>query len=44
MLGCNKNYAILVLNCVLKNSERTISVSEMYRRDRNKNVITEKNT
>ena len=44
MLGYNKNYAILVLNCMLKNSERTISVLGIYRRDRNKSIIVEKNT
>jgi len=43
MLGCNKNDAILALNYILKNSERTISVLGMYRRDRNKNIIVEKN-
>ena len=44
MLECNKNYKILALNCMLKNSERTILVLEMYRIDRNKNIIAEKNT
>jgi len=44
MLGYNKNYAVLVLNYMLKNSERTISVSGTYRRDKNKNIITENNT
>jgi len=44
MLGYNKNYAVLVLNYMLKNSERTISVLEIYRRDKNKNIITENNT
>jgi len=43
MLGCNKNDAILALNYILKNSERTILVLGMYRRDRNKNIIVEKN-
>jgi len=43
MLGCNKNNAILALNYILKNSERTILVLGMYRRDRNKNIIVEKN-
>ena len=32
MLGCNKNYATLALNCALKNSEKTISASENNRR------------
>ena len=44
MLVCNKNYAALVLNYMLKNSERTISVLETYKRDRSKNIITKKNT
>ena len=43
MLGYNKNYAILALNCMLKNSERTISVLGIYKRDRNKNKRTHKN-
>ena len=43
MLECNKNYAALAFNCILKNSERTISVSETYIRDKNKNIIAEKN-
>jgi len=43
ILEHNKNYAILALNCMVKNSEVTISVSETYRRDRNKNIIAEKN-
>ena len=32
MLEYNKNYAILVLNCMLKNSKGTISNSEIERR------------
>jgi len=44
MLGYNKNYAILALNYMLKNSERTTSVSGTYRRDRNKNIMVENNT
>jgi len=43
MLGCNKNYATLALNCILKNSEGIISVLEIYKRNRNKNIIVEKN-
>ena len=43
MLGCNKNDATLALNYILKNSEGTISVLGMYKRDRNKNIIVEKN-
>ena len=38
MLEYNKNYAILALNCILKNSKRTISVLEANRRDRNNNI------
>ena len=38
MLGCNKNYATLALNCTLKNSKRTISASEINRRCRNNNI------
>ena len=34
MLGCKKNYIILVLNCILKNSKRTISVLVIMRRGR----------
>jgi len=44
MLGYNKNYKTLVLNCMLKNSEGIISILEMYRRDKSKNIIAEKNT
>ena len=43
MLGYNKNYATLALKCMLKNSEETTSVSETYKRDRNKNIRAEKN-
>ena len=43
MLEGNKNDAILALNYILKNLEKTISVLEIYRRDRNKNIIVEKN-
>ena len=43
MLEHNKNYIILALNYIVKNSEGTISVSETYKRDRNKNIIAEKN-
>ena len=38
MLEYNKNYAILALNCILKNSKETISVLEVNRRDRNNNI------
>ena len=43
MLEGNKNDAILALNYILKNLEKTVSVLEIYRRDRNKNIIVEKN-
>ena len=39
MLGYNKNYATLALNCTLNNSKGTISVSEIERRDRNNSII-----
>ena len=32
---------ILALNCILKNSKRTISVLETKRRDRNNNIKEE---
>ena len=38
MLGCNKNYVILALNCMLKNSKKIISVLEIERRDRSNNI------
>ena len=44
MLEYNKNYAILVFNCILKNLEEIILILETYRRNRNKNIIVEKNT
>ena len=44
MLECNKNYAIIALNYVLKNSEEIILVLETYRRNKNKNIIVKKNT
>jgi len=43
ILGYNKNYAILTFNYVLKNLEKTISVSGIYKRDWNKNIIVKKN-
>ena len=39
MLGYNKKYAVLALNCVLENSKGIISVSKI---DRKKNIIKEK--
>ena len=38
MLECNKNYTILALNCILKNSKRIISVLEIKRRNRNNSI------
>jgi len=38
MLGYNKNYAILVLNCILKNLKEIISTSGIERRSRNNNI------
>ena len=38
MLDCNKNYAVLALNYVPKNSKRTISALEINRRCRNNNI------
>jgi len=38
MLRYNKNYIILALNCMLKNSKGIISVSEIKKRDRNNNI------
>ena len=42
MLEYNKNYIILALDCILKNSKKTISISEIERRDRN-NSLKRKN-
>jgi len=41
MLGCNKNFAILALNYILKNSKKIILMSEIKRRDRNNNIKEE---
>ena len=41
MLGYNKNYTILFLNYMLKNSKGIISVSEIKRRDRNNSIKKE---
>ena len=38
MLGYNKNYAALALNCTLKNSKRRISALGIKRRYRNNNI------
>jgi len=38
MLGYNKNYAVLVFNYILKDSKRTISVSEINRRYKSNNI------
>ena len=37
MLEYNKNYTILALNCILKNSNRTLLASEINRRYRKNN-------
>ena len=38
MLGYNKNYATLALNCTLKNLKGTILASGVNRRCRNNNM------
>jgi len=38
ILGYNKNCATLALDCVLKNSKRTILVLEIERRSRKNNI------
>ena len=38
MIECNKNYATLVFNCILKSSKEILSVSGINRRYRNNNV------
>ena len=38
MLGCNKNYTTLALNCTLKNSKETISASGIDKRYKNNNI------
>jgi len=38
MIGCNKNYAILALDCILKNSKRIILASIIKKRCRNNNI------
>jgi len=38
MLGCNKNYAILALNYILKNSKGMILTLGIERRGRNNNI------
>ena len=37
MLGCNKNYATLAINYILKNSKRMISALRIKRRCKNNN-------
>ena len=37
MLECNKNYVVLALKYMLKNSKKTISVLEIKRIDRKNN-------
>ena len=41
MLGCNKNYVTLALNCVLKNLKGMILVSGIERSYRNNNIKEE---
>ena len=43
MLKYNKNYTTLVLNYMLKNLKRIISVLEIYKINKNKNIAKEKN-
>ena len=38
ILGYNKNYTILALNCILKNSKEMILASEINRRCRKNNI------
>ena len=38
MLGYNKNYTILALNYILKNSKETISVSGIEKKSQNTNI------
>ena len=38
ILGHNKNYATLALNCILKDSNRIILASDIDRRYRNNNI------
>ena len=44
MLGCNKNYATLTLNNILKNSKRTLLVLGINRIYRNNNIENDQNT
>ena len=41
MLGYNKNYAILALNCVLKNLKKTLLVLGINRRYKKNNIETD---
>jgi len=41
MLGCNKSYAILALDCILKNLKKILSVLGINRRYRNNNIETD---
>jgi len=38
ILGYNKNYATLALNCMLKNSKRILSASGINKKYRNNNI------
>ena len=39
MLEYTKNYTMLAINCVLKNSKRMISVLGIERRDKNNSIL-----
>ena len=41
MLGYNKNYVTLALNCTLKNSKEILSVLRINRRYKNNNIETD---
>ena len=44
MLGYNKKYVALALNCILKNSKKIISILEIKRKNRNNNIKEEWNS
>ena len=44
ILGYNKNYAILALNCILKNSKKILSASEINKKYRNNNIDNDQST
>ena len=43
MLEYNKNYVILVLNYILKNSRKTLLISEIDKRYKNNNIKNDQN-